>query len=836
MVDKRTNSNHNDKNIFNSASQSNSQPKGSSASASSPKSSKGAIGFHLDPLKFFERLIADWSHLSVRSKIGELQIADGVNDPMGGNPEGSFRPGSSGGFSGGQFDALDIPLDLGELPNPSSTKERPWRWSLIWLSILGVFGGMGTVALVWLTSLPPLPNCEQVSQLTTDSERLYCAQQAAQSGELTQLVSGLEMLKQWGSEHPLRAEINRLTDRWSAQILTISRIKMQNGDAKGAIDAIKHIPKTSEVYAEGQEIVSEWRQQWQKGKGIYAQAQTAMKEQKWDDASIYIVELSKFDSEYWGTQQPRALSQQLGVERQARQALNQAQKLAKTGSYRQLVEAITVAQKVQPKTYAATEAKTLLTQWSQKLLTAGLQQWNQGDRSGAISTLYVPVSPDNAPEIQDLVRFGNAYMLANSTQSNWVPSNKQVFNLMEAIAALKQVSPESPFYAQAQTHVKQWQAHFKDVVQLKYASTAAATGQHGLLNLAIAQAKQVGQENPRRLQAQTLLAYWNQEVERIEDEPLIARAQQLAKSGKVPDLQAAIAQARQVPLGRSLRGQAQDLIANWRGQIEVIEDQPILARAKSLGQDGKLNEAIEVAAQIQSGRALYAEAQSVIWGWRAEQIRIAQIAEDEPILSRARSQAYNGSLSAAIDTAYQIGPGRALYYEAQGSIADWQAELNAIYAPPAPAESEAAPAAAEEATNPTTFSDDLSGDTWSQPTDSHQGGYSGGYSGDANDGSVPSSLELAPAEPSPSAEPAPITETPPPVIVDTIPMEEVLPQSSGEVPPVIEAPQSYEPEPSPQANLPSDSANFSGYYDPRYYNDKSANPNANISVKSAKKN
>jgi hypothetical protein len=56
-----------------------------------------------------------------------------------------------------------------------------------------------------------------------------------------------------------------------------------------------------------------------------------------------------------------------------------------------------------------------------------------------------------------------------------------------------------------------------------------------------------------------------------------------------------------------------------------------------------------------------------------------QIAEDKPILDEAKDLAYVGSLSAAINMASQIAPGRALYDEAQRAIALWKAEREYIW-------------------------------------------------------------------------------------------------------------------------------------------------------------
>ena len=167
------------------------------------------------------------------------------------------------------------------------------------------------------------------------------------------------------------------------------------------------------------------------------------------------------------------------------------------------------------------------------------------------------------------------------------------------------------------------------------------------------------------------------------------RARTFARKATIPALEAAIAEARNVALGRALRIDAQTLIADWLDQIEVIQDQPILNEANQLASADQLREAIAVAQQIQDDRALHAQAQAMIKDWT----RTIQIEEDSPILEKAKSLAYQGSLTDAINMAAQIAPGRALHSEAQNAISLWEAERAYIWK--LEAEEAAAEAAAE---------------------------------------------------------------------------------------------------------------------------------------------
>jgi uncharacterized protein (UPF0548 family) len=246
------------------------------------------------------------------------------------------------------------------------------------------------------------------------------------------------------------------------------------------------------------------------------------------------------------------------------------------------------------------------------------------------------------------------------------------------MSALRQIQPKSPFYGQAQFDLKNWQRHLQDLTQLELAHVTAGVGQKFTLQLAIEQAQTIAVNRPRRLQAQTLTAYWQKEIQRIEDRPYILQAQQLAKPGTIPALRQAIAAVSQIRLGRALRPEAQGLMAQWQSQIEIIEDQPILNEARTLSQNGRLSRAIDVASKIGSDRALYDQAQAAIGEWWAE-IRRVQLAQDQPILNEARALAKVDSLTLAIDTANQIAPGRILYDQAQAEIADWKIRRQAIW-------------------------------------------------------------------------------------------------------------------------------------------------------------
>jgi uncharacterized protein (UPF0548 family) len=173
--------------------------------------------------------------------------------------------------------------------------------------------------------------------------------------------------------------------------------------------------------------------------------------------------------------------------------------------------------------------------------------------------------------------------------------------------------------------------------------------------------------------AQQLITRWQQEIEGVAH---LDRARQLAQGGDLNALGAAIAEASQVNRSNPRWNEAQKEIARWNSQIETSEDRPYLDRADEYalaGDANSLQSAINEASQVGPGRALYKEAQDKIRQWTRE----IQRQQDQPYLDQARSLASSGDLPSAIATAEQISSGRALYDEAQDDIRGWRSQIQA---------------------------------------------------------------------------------------------------------------------------------------------------------------
>ncbi|HEY9887858.1 MAG TPA: hypothetical protein V6D02_05615 [Candidatus Obscuribacterales bacterium] len=568
------------------------------------------------------------------------------------------------------------PTPLPGSPRFKLTVPLGWFWPLFWSALMVGSGVFGLWAMAWLTRIPPLPDCEDVSQVVTDGDRLLCAQTAMRAGSAASLSQAVQLTATFAEGHPLYQEALPVLTEASERLLEKATAKMHEGDLPTAISWAGQIPLNTPLRETAQANIWNWQQEWKQGQEIANAIEQAIAARDWAAATAGLGQLKLLTSDYWLSERHQALQQAQQLEETAWGQIEQARGLANTGDPANLGQALVIAQRVNLASQAWQDAQADINRWSQNLLLYSFQRWELGDVEGAIAAVQkVPPDPNLAPEAQDLIQFSHAMRLAGQAQRE-NPGYMQLFQLMEAIHAAEKIAPDSTFYPTAQQSMQGWKAELEDLRTLQFAKGVAGLRQGWAYDQAAQLAWTVELGRPRRLHAQTLIAHWEDETERIVDRPFLTRATALAKKGTIPALQAAIAEARQVALGRALRLDAQTAIAAWLDQIEIIQDQPILNEANQLATANQLPEAIAIAQQIPNERALYEQAQAMITEWT----RTLQIEEDSPLLARAKSLAYEGSLTDAIGVAAQIAPGRALYGEAQAAIDLWEAERAYIWA------------------------------------------------------------------------------------------------------------------------------------------------------------
>lgn len=550
---------------------------------------------------------------------------------------------------------------------------------MLWMTLLLGSGIFAAWALVWLTRIPPVPNCDEISRLSSNRDRIYCAKADAKSATTEDLLAAIGLTANWPKTHADYKEAQETLKEASEKLLVIANRQVQAGDLAGATALANQIPSGTPLRKPAQAAIHEWQQEWSKGKDLETTLATAIDARDWETANGTLQTLKTLKSDYWLRDRHQYWQNQLLREQRSWENLVAARKLAGTNRLKDLQAALTLARQVDLGSRVWVETEQSVNRWSRPLLSYGLEQWRQGNLEGAMATVQqVPPSPDWEPQAQTLIQFAHAKALADKAapqSPTYELSYAQLLYLKEAIGGMAQVPEDSPLYGPAQGFMEQWQAQLEDAAQLQLAQTIAKFGQGTTYQLAIQKAASIAPDRPRRLQAQTLIAQWENELERIADRPILRRADQLANAGTIPALQQAIAEATQIEVDRALRVEAQTRIANWQQEIQEIEDRPIIDEAVALAEKDKLKDAIAVAQKVKPDRALYARAQTLIKDWT----RTVQIREDQPIFNEAKDLAYEGSLTAAIEAASRIGPGRALYGEAQRAIALWEDERDYIW-------------------------------------------------------------------------------------------------------------------------------------------------------------
>ncbi len=560
------------------------------------------------------------------------------------------------------------------------------RWGLLSFGLVTTAAVTAIGAIIWLARVPATTDCNKIGLLSADSERLTCAQLAAQTGDPEKILAAMNLVKGWSKDHSMYPQATSALAQWSEMLLIEARDRLSKNDLDGAVKLAQQIPNMSPLFGEVQEEINFWQVERNRGQQLFEKIQTALRRQLWNDASGLLAKLALVDDPSWQTRLPN-LRKQLGDEKQAGIFLEQAKRFAQNHPTDKFGDAIRLALPMNRQTFVWEAAQKQIQQWRDQLLAQAARHLQKNDIKAA-NNLIATLPPDIAmtPVQQDLVRVARATAVSGEPQ-NPSPLLNQLWGLMAADTATNQIATSSPYYKQAQALRPRLAMQAEDTVQIQVAQALANLGQLTSLDLAIQQVEQLGTKRPRRLEAQTLLATWRKDAQTLADRPVLKQSELLAKAGGLDQLRAAVTLVDRILPGRSIYAKAQAQKGAWVAQIQTIEDKPILNEARSVAQSGKLGKAIQIASQIRSGRALYGDAQESIWGWSAE----LQAIVDRERLAQAQALAAQGSLTRAIGVAGQISSG-AVAGEAQQSIGRWTAEREEIRrsapvpaAPPAPA-------------------------------------------------------------------------------------------------------------------------------------------------------
>jgi hypothetical protein len=530
---------------------------------------------------------------------------------------------------------------------------------LFWLLVLGASGLTGAIAFQWLTGLPPTPNCGKLFKAAlSDSGQLYCADQSARKGDEASLSDALKLAGSISEQNPVFEQSRQLSDHWSRALLLVARQKVEAGDLKKGVALAQLVPKTSAVHPDAQAMIQDWQGNWKDGEAIFQKAKDAIQNQDWGKATEQVRNLVQLNSDYWQNRADKIVKE-ISIEQEAFSKINSAQEFANSGASEDIAKAIQMVSQIDPKRLARKRVTEKIDEWSQKLVDRAKAAQTNGDYEGVIKAAQkVPPTSKVANEASAYLQIGRAELL---------PKDGTLWSALQAYALSTQIDSNTTVNEQNRDRRQVWEGQVQNWGQLAVAKWFAGLDRISGYHAAIDQANLVTPKQPLRVEAQTLIAFWNKQINTFPDRQFIARAKQMAVDNTITSLQSAAEEASKVLSGQPLRETAQALIVQWSDTVEKIQDQPILDEALALAKKGELNAAIQSAGRIKSDRALYRDAQAAIGGWVAQ----IQAVEDRPILSDAEALANEGRLTEAISRASNIGPSRALYSEAQSRIASW---------------------------------------------------------------------------------------------------------------------------------------------------------------------
>lgn len=564
------------------------------------------------------------------------------------------------------------PLQTRPGDRPGWAKQVLISWQLWIFLAMGGVTATGSLAFMSLVRLPQALECPRVFwPLASASLRVYCAQAAAEKKTHRGLLDAITLVDSLPEDHPLRPMVDRNIRRWSLELMDVAEELFQDGNLNEALAAAASIPykhlecTTTECPEEFMKRRTQrWQEIWEEGEKIFDDSEKALIDQKWNKAAEIAVLLLSVENRYWRTTKYEEISAQVQEVRGTNSVLAKARALAEKNDVESLIEAVRLAASISPQSRLYPVAKGALARFGGQLMTLAETSLEGKDLGGTLQILdSIPSQANLEREVRDF------RAIARAQSRTW---SGVVADIQGAIAELRKLGTDRPYYAKAQELIGRWQTDIVDIARLQSAEKLAANGSTPSLMTAIAEASLIPKTNPRWDDAQALIAAWTTTIQTREDQPVLDRAEQLAQNGTIDGYRAAIDEAKRIGRGRYLYEDARGRIASWQEKLEWLEDQPFLAQARTLAARGNLVGAIASAQRIGSGRLLSGEAQAAIRDWQSQ-------VDAENSLISARGYAQDGwnpdALLQAIETADRVPTSSNLRYDANLEIAAWSNRL-----------------------------------------------------------------------------------------------------------------------------------------------------------------
>lgn len=552
-------------------------------------------------------------------------------------------------------------------PQSPSKLRKNSRWWTSWqfwgILLVVCSGGIGYTATSILLKLPKTQSCNTVFwPVASASVRIYCAQTLAEENTVESLLSAIALVEKLPDSHPLRNEIDRNVEKWATSILDIGETKFQEGNLEASIAIAKQIPSDVAAYQLVQSKIEFWQEVWSDAEAKYAEVEKSLRSSRWGDAFSWAVKLRDSKNDYWATTKYTEIIDNISLAQEETLTLDKAETQL-SGDLNSLLDAINKAEAIPEDSYTYDNAQKILAEGKTKLL-ASVDRLIANEEWSQLqrATYRIPASLDLETEAKDW------QIIANAGKS---ASLDTVLGLEDAIATAQKLPETSPLYSKGQELIRRWESEIEDVRHLAKADELARPGNIQAYNAAITEANLIPRNNPRYGEAQQKISRWRGEIQIIEDRPIINRARELAAANNPTAWRRAIAEINLISSNSPLYSEAQNNARTWQTNIERQEDEPILEQAITLANEQEYQQAIAIAEPISKGRALSQQAQEKISLWRSE-IQAQKYLQDAEYLA---SQNTAESLAQAIRTIRQIDRQTRLYYQVVPNVNDWSEQI-----------------------------------------------------------------------------------------------------------------------------------------------------------------
>ena len=539
---------------------------------------------------------------------------------------------------------------------------RSWVfWAII---TLGISGGLVYLALGLLLNPKAVPNCPEIFvPMSSPSLRVYCGQLAASKQTLSDLVAALNLVKDVAPNDPTRNYVDSNVQRWSLAILRLAEATYQEGNYDEAVNAAKKVPANIPASKIVAKRLSQWQETWAKGVALDRETRALLNSSKWVNAYSVAVKLTRLNNRYWASTKYQELADLVQIAKADSAKLDEARQLVKSASVKTLLQAVEMANKIDPKSFAHTEAKTIIDKVAIQMLKLARAKFDKNDWQGALDIAnQIPDAPTTKAELQDLISLAQA-------QSHTV--NPSISELETAISLIQGIKPNSSLYQKSQQASANWQLEIQDLAALQHAQSLASTGTVPDLQMAISEVQRIPASNPRGQEAAKVATQWRTQIETVQDTPYLQAAEALAASGTVQGVQKAVAQLSQIRPGRALYPQARQKIQQWTGDLQRAEDGPILAQAEALASSGDLIGAVNMAQRIGKGRAMSAQSQERVGDWQAQLQAAANLAAAQKLANSGTPEALLGAIQAAA----RVPKSSSLRSQARLAMDNWGSQM-----------------------------------------------------------------------------------------------------------------------------------------------------------------